>query len=207
MPQRTYLSEYQAMNTIETAGAAMLQFFQGYGDPPEECMPDFLAMLDKRVYQKGEFLLHAGSIENHLSFVESGLLRGVHYLNGREITTWFGLEGRFWAAYHSFIGRVPSMENVEAIEPTTVYRITYSNLQSFYAAYPVCEHLGRKIAEQCFVDVSNRLMSMQFATAQEKYNHLQQTNPEIIRRAPLGYIAQYLGITQETLSRVRAIMA
>lgn len=169
-------------------------------------MEEFVLAMERKVLPKGTILLYAGSMENHITFVESGMLRGVHYAGGREITTWFGLPGKFCASYYSLIGRVPSVENVEAVEDTIAYKLSYTKLQEFYDLYPECERMGRRLAELCYVDLANRMLAMQFSSAHEKYQYLLTISPEIIRRAPLKYIAQYLGITQETLSRVRASM-
>jgi CRP-like cAMP-binding protein len=90
------------------------------------------------------------------------------------------------------------------LEDCELIQIPYSHLQQLYNDFPETERIGRILTENYYVKLEGRLMSLQFTSAKERYELLMTNNPSIIQRAPLGYIASYLGITQETLSRIRA---
>lgn len=153
---------------------------------------------------KGDFLLTEGKICNHLYFVEKGLIRGYYNLDGKEITHWFGFENDFVTSFHSFITQKPSVENLQALEPCTLWAISHKSLFKLYDEYPDIERLGRITYEKYYIRLEERYVNSQFKTASERYDNLVETNPQLLQRVSLGYIASYLGISQETLSRIRA---
>jgi CRP-like cAMP-binding protein len=93
---------------------------------------------------------------------------------------------------------------VQALEETEVIEIPYSVLQHLYKIFPETERLGRIITENYYIKLEERFLSLQFKTAKERYQKLLNSKPSLIQRVSLGQIASYLGITQETLSRIRA---
>ncbi len=139
-----------------------------------------------------------------LFFIEKGLLRGYYYEDGKEITNWFGQENEFGTCFYSFITQSPSFENIEALEDCILYKISFSDLQSLYANYPETERIGRIITETYYIKLEERILGLQFKTAKERYARIIETKPSLLQRTSLGQIASYLGITQETLSRIRA---
>ena len=152
---------------------------------------------------KGDKILQIGQRCSHLFYVEKGILRGYYFEQGKEITNWFSQEGEFATSYYSFISQTHSLENVVALEDSTVIQIPFIALQNLYLRFPETERIGR-ITELYYIKLEERLLSIQFKTAKERYLNLIGTKPTIIQRAPLGQIASYLGISQETLSRMRA---
>jgi CRP-like cAMP-binding protein len=153
---------------------------------------------------KGHYLLRAGQRCNDLYFVDKGLLRG-YYLDGdKEITNWLAIDGEFATSAYSFITRVPSVESIEALEQCELTQIPYDDLQRLYLDFPETERIGRILTENYYIKLEGRLLGAQFKTARERYDQLLETNAQLVQRAPLGYIASYLGISQETLSRIRA---
>ncbi|GAA4459967.1 Crp/Fnr family transcriptional regulator [Nemorincola caseinilytica] len=157
----------------------------------------------RRSAGKGQYLLRVGERCNELCFVEKGLLRGYYMEGEREVTNWLALDGEFAASFYSFVARVPSVESIEALEPTEMLLLPYDELQRLYKDLPETERLGRVITENYYVKLEGRLLGLQFKTVRERYDQLLANNPMLVQRAPLGYIASYLGITQETLSRIR----
>lgn len=157
-----------------------------------------------RTLEKGQYLLRAGEVCADMCFVEQGLLRGFYFHEEREITNWMAIDGEFGTSFYSFITRTPATESIVALEPTQVVQIPYHELQQLYTTFPETERLGRILTESYYIKLDGRLLGMQFKTARERYDLLLATNPLLVQRAPLGYIASYLGITQETLSRIRA---
>ncbi len=157
----------------------------------------------KRV-NKGQYLLRNGELCGSMYFVESGLLRGYHFLDEKEVTTWMALDGEFATSFYSFITRTPATESIEALEQTELIQLPHDALQQLYHDFPETERIGRIITENYYIKLEGRLLGIQFKTAKERYDQLLAVNPALVQRAPLGHVASYLGMTQETLSRIRA---
>lgn len=155
-------------------------------------------------FKKNEEIIGLGENCNFLNFIDHGFLRGYYYLDGKEITTWFSQENEFATCFYSFISRKPSVEIIQALEDTMVTRISYDALQSTFKLFPETERIGRLITENYYMKLEDRFLNIQFKSAKERYQNLLQYKPELLKRAALGQIASYLGISQETLSRMRA---
>ena len=161
-------------------------------------------VLQKVELSKGSCLITEGKICHHVYFLEQGCLRGFFNLDGKEITYWFAFENNFVTSFFSFITRKPCVENIQAIEDCTLWAISYENLQQLYDLHPDIERLGRIMNERYYVMLEERFVGNHFKEARERYENLLDHSPHIVLRVPLGYIASYLGITQETLSRIRS---
>ena len=155
---------------------------------------------------KNSFLIQEGTVCNYLYFLEQGCLRGYYNLDGKEITYWFGFENNFITSFYSFISRKPSVENIQVLEDSTLWGIRFEDLNRLFDFYNDIERLVRIINEQYYIKLEERFMAMQFKTARERYGQLMETAPHILQRISLGQIASYLGISQETLSRIRSHM-
>lgn len=153
---------------------------------------------------KGDLLLESDSRCNDMYFVNKGLLRGYYLEDGKEITNWFAQEGEFATCFYAFVAKKPSFETIEAIEDCVLTQISHTGMQSLYLKFPETERLGRIITENYYIKLEERLLSLQFKTAKERYQHFVLSKPSLLQRSSLGQIASYLGITQETLSRIRA---
>lgn len=153
---------------------------------------------------KGEIILHTTERSKYLYFIERGALRGYYYQEDKEITSWFAQEGEFANCFYSFITKEASFENIQAIDDAFLISISYDDLQELYSDFPETERIGRILTEQYYIKLESRLLNIQFKTAKERYKKLLDYNPTLLKRAALGQIASYLGITQETLSRIRS---
>lgn len=163
-----------------------------------------LQIAQARSLSRKEQLQATGQRCGYIHFVKNGLLRGYYEHNDKEVTSWFSREGEFATCYYSFITRGSSLEYIEALEPSSILSISYQDLQQLYIDYPETERLGRLLMEAYYIKLEHRLQSLQFNEGRRRYEHLLLHNPELLQRAPLGAIASYLGIAQETLSRIRA---
>ena len=152
---------------------------------------------------KGTFLAEEGKICNRMYFLRKGYARGYHVLDGKEITYWFGFENMIFTSMQSFISQNPTRENIVLMEDSEVLYIQHTDLQELYQHSHELEHLGRLIDEFYYVLLEERFFSYLFRSAKERYDNMVQNTPHIIKRVPLGHVASYLGITQETLSRIR----
>lgn len=158
---------------------------------------------EKITLSKNACLLNEGKVCRHLYFVEKGALRGFYNLDGKEITHWFGFENDFVTSFHSFITTGPAVENIQLMEGSILWAISKETLTGLFDHYHEIERLMRIAYEKYYIRLEERFINAQFKTAKERYEDLLQQTPHIIERVPLGYIASYLGISKETLSRIR----
>ena len=159
---------------------------------------------EKITLSKNECLLTEGQVCRHLYFLEEGALRGFYNLDGKEITHWFGFEKDFVTSFHSFITHEPAVETIQLLEGSTLWRISKETLTELFNHYHEIERLVRIAYEKYYIRLEERFVNAQFKTATERYEDLLLHTPYILERVPLGHIASYLGISQETLSRIRS---
>jgi len=156
------------------------------------------------VLSKNEFLLTEGKVCRHLYFLQQGALRGFYTLDGKEITHWFGFENDFVTSFHSYTTQQPAVESIQLLEGSILWRISKEKLTNLFDKHHEIERLVRIAYEKYYVRLEDRFVNSQFKTAADRYENLLHQTPRILERVPLGYIASYLGISQETLSRVRS---
>ena len=181
-----------------------LQYLESVISVSEELKEELNSVTTKRIISKGQSIINIGERCSDLFFIEKGLLRGFYFLEEKEITNWFAQEGEFATSFYSFISQKQSFETIQTLEDSELIQMPHSSLQSLYKEFPETEHIGRIITETYYVKLEERLLSIQFKSAKERYQNLAETKSALLKRAPLGQIASYLGITQETLSRIRA---
>lgn len=172
-------------------------------DLSSELRADLADKICIRKVKKGEIIVNEGKICDQLFFIKKGALRGFHYHNGKDITSWFGFEDDFGTSTYSFITQTTGFEIVESIENGILYAISYTDLYSIYKKYPEFNYVGRILTEKYYIDLMERTLCLQYQSAKENYEQLVVNRPQILQRATLGHIASYLGISQETLSRIR----
>lgn len=160
--------------------------------------------LERFEFEKNENVFAQGKICNYLFFINTGLMRSFYFTENKEVTNWLAAEDDLCTSYYSFISRKPSYETIQCLENCEVEAISYSKLNETYRLFPETERAGRLILEEYYSRLEERMTSIQFKSARERYHLFYRTRPDIANRAPLGHIASYLGMTQETLSRVRA---
>jgi len=158
----------------------------------------------RRELPKGHILLHAGGTCNYLYFIEKGITRTFYIKDGRDITDWLSLENTFATSVISLFTRRPDRRSIELLEDSTIVELPHYELESLFAKYHDLERLGRLWSNYGIVQLQQRFDDLHFATAAERYAKLIQYNPTILQRVALGIIASFLGITQETLSRIRS---
>ncbi|WP_103069505.1 Crp/Fnr family transcriptional regulator [Aquimarina sediminis] len=163
----------------------------------------FSSKLTKSHYPKKATLLRVGQIEKHLSFIEKGSIRFFIPKEENDITFGFYFENQFISAYNSFITQTPSTYQTETLTETILWKITHKDLQEIYNQTEIGNKIGRKIAENIFLTKSKREQSLLNDTAEERYIKLLTEQPYLIRKIPLKYLASYIGITPQALSRIR----
>jgi CRP-like cAMP-binding protein len=166
----------------------------------------FAAITKTRQLPKGFTLLHAGAVSNHMFFIQQGLTRTFYLKDGKDVTDWISFENTFAVSVISFITRTPDRRGIELLEDSTIVEIPYYELEQLYPKHRDIETLGRLWSNFGIVQLQNRFDDLHFATATERYKKFIDRNPFALQRVPLGIVASFLGITQETLSRIRAQM-
>jgi CRP-like cAMP-binding protein len=136
-------------------------------------------------------------------FLKKGVARIFYYKEGIDITESFSFENNIVVRFESLFAGQPSKKGIQALEDSEFIAINAVQLSKLYDRFPEIERLFRKITEEELVENINRVESIQFNTAEERYNSLIKQAPDILKRVPLKYIASYLGITPVSLSRIR----
>lgn len=165
----------------------------------------FTSRLEKRTVKKRTKLLKIDEVENHISFISSGIVRFLIPKEEieKEVTFGFCFEDEFVSAYDSFLTQKPSLYELETLTEVTMWSMTYADLQEVYRKTKIGNTLGRLSSERLFLIKSKREQSLLNETAEERYLNLFKERPNLIKEIPLKYIASYIGVTAQALSRIR----
>lgn len=161
-------------------------------------------ILEPVKYGKGEIILAEGEVCRGISFIEKGLVRQFYNKNGKEVTEHLGVDHTIFMCIESLFKEEPSRLQVEALEATLVYILPKSKLEAAAIRNVNIQMLYRKILEESLIQSQVHADLMRFETAPNKYKRLCELSPQVVLRAPLTYIASYLQMTPETLSRIRS---
>lgn len=182
----------------------LLNYFHTFQILGKDSQAQVLAISHILNLKKNEILQPIGHTCKTIYFVQKGIVRIFYYKDGIDITECFAFENQIIARVESLFTQRPSQKGIQLIEDAELVAINATALFKLYDQYHDIERLFRKIFEQGYVDTVNRLESLQFHSAEERYVHLLKEMPDVLQRVPLKYIASYLGITQVSLSRIRA---
>jgi len=163
----------------------------------------FSTRLEQIDVPKRTLLLKPGQIEQHLSFVESGVIRYFVPLDERELTFAFSFDGEMASAYDSFLTESPSCYAMETLTDASLWRIRKTDLESIYRDTAAGNIIGRKAAESLFIRKSQRELSLLIDSAETRYLKLFEEKPHLLQQIPLKYLAAYIGVTPQALSRIR----
>jgi CRP-like cAMP-binding protein len=163
----------------------------------------FSSKLIKKEYKKRTTLLKIGKVENHLNFIEKGSIRLFIPKEENDLTFGFCFKGHFMSAYDSFLTQLPSTYQTETLTDTILWKLSYHDLQDIYKHTKIGHIIGRVTAENLFLIKSQREQSFLNETAEERYLNLFTERPQLIKEIPLKYIASYIGVTPQALSRIR----
>ena len=156
------------------------------------------SILIREEFPKGAIALNEGEVAHEIVFVGKGMLRQYYYKNGKDVTEHFSYEGCIVMCIESFLKQVPTRLIVETLEPSIIYLFPRDMIQKLARENWEINMFYQKILEYSLIVSQVKADSWRFESARERYNLLLETHPEIIKRAPLAYIASYL------LSRVRS---
>lgn len=163
-----------------------------------------IGIMQQRNLPKGEIILKANKVEESVFFIEKGIARAYCDLPDNELTFWFGEEGDYIISARSLINRLPGYETIELMEDCILYEINADEMIALFESNIELANWSRKLAEYELLKLEERFIYRQFKTAKEIYMELLTNSPSLLQRVQLRYIASYLGISQVTLSRIRA---
>lgn len=153
--------------------------------------------------KKNDFFVKEGEIARYISFTNNGYLRVYYNHDGNEITRDISPLHSFVTALPSYVSRTPSFEIIQAITDCELLIIRRDHLEELYENYNHWQKVGRRIMEEMFVDTQRRIYAFITQTAEVRYKLMMHQFPDIFLHVPLQYIASYLGITSQSLSRLR----
>lgn len=171
---------------------------------PAESKELLKAHISQVSYPKGQTILRAGKVEHDLFLVRKGMVRAYADPDGHEVTFWFGKEGDVVISMKNYVDAQPGYEHVETLEACDLYRIKTDDLNKLFENDIHLANWGRVMIGLELIKSEERLIAMQFKTAQQRYLDLITDSPELLQRVQLCHIASYLGITQVSLSRIRS---
>ncbi|MBP3827487.1 MAG: Crp/Fnr family transcriptional regulator [Prevotella sp.] len=162
------------------------------------------SVLVPRKYVKGELVLKEGDICTSIIYIHKGLLREYYYKNKKEVTEYLAVEGTIMMSIESLFHEEPSKLQIEALENSIIYELPKKRLEEVALHNVNIQILYRKILEESLILSQVHADLVRFESAENRYRRMCKLTPQVILRAPLVYIASYLQMTPETLSRVRS---
>lgn len=182
----------------------LLHFLEGIHPLSDQLKFHLSQIIKELKLEKKRFLLRAGQISRRVCFIQKGLLRCFYAKDGVDISSWFMKEGDVIFSVESFLNQQPSYENIQALEETSILFIDYTELQHIYRNFSEFNFIGRVLTERYYVLSEQRAYSLRMQRSPERYEYLLQNQPELILRVPAKHLASYLGITEVTLSKIKA---
>jgi len=181
----------------------LLSFVSAIEPVPDHILADIERAVTVQVAPKGTMLLEADHVCQQVWFIAEGAARAFYYKDGKEATAWFMGQYDFIISVRSFIEQKPSYEYIQTLTDTVLVRISYHQLQQLYQTHPSFNAVGRQLIEKYYALSEERLFQLRMNTAAERYDLLLTTHPAIFKQASLKQIASYIGVTPETVSRLR----
>lgn len=162
------------------------------------------AIIKQKNYGKGELLVRVGQVPENFYFVSKGLARVYYVRKGLDVTDYFAIDNQFIGALPGLFSHQPSHKAIETLEESEVEYFSYAAFDKLCERHHDLERAARKMSIVGMMEGQKRIESIRFFTAKERYEELERLYPGITNRAPLKHIASYLGVTQVSISRIRA---
>jgi CRP/FNR family transcriptional regulator, anaerobic regulatory protein len=157
--------------------------------------------------KKGDYFLKTGRYSDRLGFVQSGIIREFVFIEDKEVTKWISTKGYFVVDLSSFFFEQTARWNIQALTDCELYVIDSKEYQKIGQVIPLWTELEKLLIAKCFTVLEDRVLQHISMTAEERYNQLFNFNKELFNQVPLQYLASMLGMTPETLSRIRKKLA
>ena len=168
-----------------------------------ECRQELIANAETITMAKSEIVVCEGQFSKKAYLIVQGCARAYYLKDGKDISDWFTFENQFMASIVSFFSEEPSPHYIEFVEDSTVLEFSKDTFDSLCNKYHDFERFVSRVVTETMLGLCERLYTIQFNKAEDRYKHLLSIHPDVTNRIPLTHIASYLGITLETLSRIR----
>jgi len=155
--------------------------------------------------RKKDLLLAAGQVCSRIYFIQKGIFYSYYESGEHEVIGWFMQEGDIIISVRSFFSQRPSYQSIQALEDGKLYSISYDELQHIYRAYPEFNFTGRVLVEKYYQLYEDQLYGLKKKTAKERFEYFLEHHADLLQRVPKVYLASYLGMNAETLSRLRGV--
>jgi CRP-like cAMP-binding protein len=188
---------------MSETGILLKKIFDPFFEAPFEIWESFASFLKQNSYEKNEIIKDVNKAEKQLSIITEGSAAVFLWKENTTVCLDLCFENEFFGDYMSFITQKPTELFTQAIEPTEMLSISYSDLNDLYKSSEIGMHIGRVAAESLFIHKQTQQIDLLMLTAEERYIKLLKRQPEIVQRTPQKHIASYLGITPESFSRIR----
>jgi CRP-like cAMP-binding protein len=189
---------------MEDTITPVIEYFNSITPLPPELVDDMRKYVVIKEYEKNEMILKAGKVSNYTSWIIKGLTRSYHVRDGEDITTKFLWDGACITSVYSYYSRKPGNETIVALEHTVLARLHYDHMQYLYKTHPAFNVIGRVITEHYLYMLELEVYNLRKQKAEDRYQFIVKHIPHLLQRVPLKYLATYLGINLETLSRIRS---
>ncbi len=166
-------------------------------------MTTLAPLLKVQKVKAGTIILREGEMANYVYFVRKGLLRGFHFEEGNDITSWIMKELDLMLSVYGFFTRQPSRDTIEALEDCELVYFDYDTLEHIYEKFIEFNINGRKLTQRYYVLSEERSLLLRNHKATERYQYMLDHYPDLVKRVQLQHLASYLGMSKETLSRIR----
>ena len=176
-----------------------------YSPLSPDCFKELIERMEIRQVEKGSLLVKEGQYSNKSYYIVQGCARAYYVNEGRDISDWFAFEHEFISAIVSFFTDQPSLHYIEILQDSIIIEISRDTINYLSEKYHDFERLIRVVVTNTMLSQRERISSILFHTAEEKYEQMLTIRPDIVQRVPLMHIASYLGMTLETLSRIRKL--
>lgn len=170
---------------------------------PKDDISKIASFFKPETYAKGDYFSKSGGVCNKLSFIQNGLFRIFVVDDKKEVTQWISTPGYFITDLSSLMFQTPARWNIQALTDCEVYTIDRDNYNNIGRVLPQWHELEKRFIAKCFTILEDRVYTFLSMTAEERYNMLYEYNRELFQQVPQQYIASMLGMTPETLSRIR----
>lgn len=170
----------------------------------EEYFEILFSVLKIRLIKKSEYFLKQGECCNHFLFVKSGLLRSFHVNEaGNDISYNFHFNGAIFSEYESLLHSKKSTLSIQSIQDSELFTLHKEDLKKLYTIDPYWQIYGRKMKENLYLDSRKRIEDLLYRTPEIRYQNLVASSPHIFKFVAQKHIASYLGITPQSLSRIK----
>ncbi len=183
---------------------AILQSINKLSKLDQEATESLLAKIESKTFEKGSYLLKSGFECRKIFFIEEGLVKTYFETEDKEFIMRFFPENSMFTVIDSYVQQTPSTYNILALETTTVTIIDRADMEMLCQEHQGIEVFFRKLLSFAAINMMKRISEMLEENATARYNHFLQENNPLLQRISLGDLSNYLGVTQVTLSRIRA---